>query len=121
MLLMLILFCIYVAFICIGYFNQGEFSNRHSEIVTTYKETRKYIIKNSIWNEPIIWTTPNNFYRLEFSTSSELVTYITYMIEDAITCYKKQNFLGKFITSRMLSDLDIIQEELAYIKVYTIH
>lgn len=121
MLIMLILFFMFISGICISYSKQSEFSERHSEIVATYRETRKYLLKNTIWNKPITWTTPNNFYRLEFSTSDELAKFITYMIEDAITCYEEQTLLGKALTNRKLFDLDTIQEELAYIKVYAIH
>ncbi len=110
--LILVIICVIVYLTLI----QGmEFRRRAKEIINFYNSLEKYLIKSSKWLEVIIY--PSIFYDVKFQTSKEAISIITFMIRDAIKCFKQQNVLARTTSENLLDELYFIQRKL--LMIYT--
>ncbi len=118
MILQIVLLMLLFIFVVSLLSYQGEeFKKRAEEIIQLYNDTEKYMIKNTVWTEPIHYES--EFCSFDFSSSKDIEENITYMITEAIKCFKSQNIIARIKNETLFDELSFIQRKLVYLYTFS--
>lgn len=106
-----------IIFVVIGYVMSGrEFRKRVKEILYLYNFTEQYLISYTVWTSPVHYKS--EFYEFDYCNTLQLERWITYMISDALKCFKKQGSIAKMRTENWHDELFFLQRKMLYIHTF---
>lgn len=106
-----------IIFVVMGYVMSGrEFRKRVKEILYLYNSKEQYLINYTVWTSPVHYKS--EFYEFDYCNTLQLERWITYMISDALKCFKKQGSIAKMRTENWHDKLFFLQRKMLIIHTF---